>query len=97
MNDYRTQYNPERWQWLEPDRPIDPPELDDLTDAEVNAVQAEVERIADLECDDCSPRFRSWLNSKNGARTRQDYQQFRAALLTQDEQIEIEISLGIRE
>jgi hypothetical protein len=60
-----------------------------LTDAEVNGIQAEVEQRASDECDECSERFRDWLNSKNGRRTRQDYAEWRAAMLSEDEQREI--------
>jgi hypothetical protein len=72
------------------ERVLDPPDTGvELTDAEINAVQAEVEQRASDECDECHTTFRDWLNSKPGQRTRQDYQQWRVAMLSLDEQREI--------
>lgn len=72
-----------------PDRPLDPPDFGNMTDAEINGIQAEVERRANEEVDTCDEKFRKWLNSGAGRRTRLDYQQYRAAMLSEDEQREI--------
>ena len=78
-----------------PERQLSPSHLPDLNVAEVNAKQAEIESRADDEFDARSEIFCDWLESN--ARVRQDYRQFRAATMSEDEQIAIERLLGMRE
>jgi hypothetical protein len=70
------------------ERDLDPPDgLGDLTDAEVNAVQRIVEMRAEDEMLEARDNFRDWVSSNK--RVLQDWQQYRVAMLSEDEQREI--------
>ena len=77
-----------------PERQLSPASLPDLTVGEINAVAEFLDSRAEDEFLNCTTDFQEWLHGN--AKVLLDWQQYRAATISDEEKIRIEQELGMR-